>query len=71
MKENKLFKHGEGNDIQVSRVIVHETRTGYAEAKASDPIFLIKEDKLSEMFFSEKIIEEWKNREDVLKILQI
>lgn len=64
--KNTAFKNGEG-DVVVSSVRVHETQTGYAEAFVSD-MDMIELD-LSKVVFSEQVIDEWDEKEELLEIL--
>jgi 6-pyruvoyltetrahydropterin/6-carboxytetrahydropterin synthase len=64
--KNTSFSNGEG-DVKVSSVRVHETKTGYAEAFVSD-MDLIELD-IKKVVFSDEIISEWKNKDELLKIL--
>jgi len=64
--KNTKFSNGEGN-VQVSSVRVHETKTGYAEAFVSD-MDLIELD-IKKVIFSDEVISEWKNKDELLKIL--
>jgi 6-pyruvoyltetrahydropterin/6-carboxytetrahydropterin synthase len=66
--KNTRFSNGEG-DVQVSSVRVHETETGYAEAFVSD-MDLIELD-IKKVVFSDEIVNEWKNKNELLKILAI
>lgn len=65
LKNTKLL-NGEG-DVYVSSVRVHETKTGYAEAFVSDMDII--EFDLEKIVFSKQIIEEWQDKEELLKIL--
>ena len=67
-KTNNLT-NGEGPDIVVSRVIVHETKTGKAEYNIDD--FKLEKNKIdiSQTKFSEQIQNEWKFPEIVKEIL--
>jgi len=62
------FNNGEGN-IKVSSVRVHETKTGYAEAFREDMEMI--EFDLNKVIFSKGIIEEWQDKEELLKILSM
>ena len=64
--KNTKFSNGEG-DIKVSSVRVHETKTGYAEAFRDD-MDLIELD-IKKVVFSDEIINEWKNKDELIKIL--
>ena len=66
--KNTTFSNGEGN-VQVTSVRVHETKTGYAEAFRED-MDLIKLD-IKKVVFSNEIIKEWKNKNELLKILSM
>ena len=66
--KNTTFSNGEG-DVQVSSVRVHETQTGYAEAFRDD-MKLIELD-IQKVVFSDQVINEWKNKDELLKILNI
>lgn len=66
--KNTIFLNGEG-DVSVSSVRVHETDTGYAEAFVSD-MDMIDFD-LQKVVFSNQVIDEWNNKEELLKILNI
>jgi len=66
--KNTIFSNGEGN-IQVTSVRVHETKTGYAEAFRED-MDLIELD-IRKVVFSDEVINEWKNKDELLKILSI
>ena len=66
--KNIRFTNGEG-DVKVSSVRVHETKTGYAEAFRDD-MDLIELD-IKKVVFSDEIISEWKNKDELLKILSI
>ncbi len=66
--KNTTFSNGEG-DVKVSSVRVHETKTGYAEAFRDD-MDLIELD-IKKVVFSDEIISEWKNKDELLKILSI
>lgn len=63
---NTSFTNGEGI-IKVTSVRVHETKTGYAEAFRED-MSLIELD-IKKVVFSDEIINEWKNKDELLKIL--
>lgn len=64
--KNTAFLNGEG-DVKVSSVRVHETETGYAEAFRDD-LDMIGLD-LSEVIFSDEVINEWEDKEELLEIL--
>jgi len=66
--KNTIFLNDEG-DVQVTSVRVHETKTGYAEAFRSD-MDMIELD-LNKVVFSAGIIDEWKDKNELLKILSI
>ena len=66
--KNTTFSNGEGN-VQVTSVRVHETKTGYAEAFRED-MDLIKLD-IKKVVFSNENIKEWKNKNELLKILSM
>jgi len=66
--KNTTFKNGEGN-IKVSSVRVHETETGYAEAFRDD-MDLIPLD-IKNVIFSDQVIDEWKDKDELIKILSI
>lgn len=66
--KNTTFSNGEG-DVKVSSVRVHETKTGYAEAFRDD-MDLIELD-IKKVVFSDEIINEWKNKDELLQILSI
>lgn len=57
--ENTEFNNGE-EDVKVHSVVVHETRTGYAEAFSSD----VPWGKLfvSDFIFSKEVMKDWKNQ---------
>lgn len=63
---NTTFSNGEGN-IQVTSVRVHETKTGYAEAFRND--MNIIELDIKKVIFSDEIINEWEDKEELIKIL--
>ncbi len=60
------FSNGEG-DISVSSVRVHETKTSYAEAFRAD-MSLIELD-LKQVIFSNEVINEWEEKDELLNIL--
>jgi len=60
------FSNGEG-DVLVSSVRVHETKTGYAEAFRED-MDLIELD-IKKVIFSNEVINEWKDKNELLEIL--
>ncbi|WP_424687476.1 6-pyruvoyl trahydropterin synthase family protein [Halarcobacter ebronensis] len=64
--KNTVFENAEG-DVKVSSVRVHETQTGYAEAFLDD-IDIIELD-LKKVKFSKQIINEWKEKEELKRIL--
>ncbi len=64
--KNTKLSNGEG-EVKVSSVRVHETKTGYAEAFQSD-LEMIEFD-IDKIVFSNQVIEEWKDKEKLLKIL--
>lgn len=64
--KNTVLENAEG-DVKVSSVRVHETQTGYAEAFLDD-INIIELD-LKKVKFSKQIINEWKEKEELKKIL--
>ena len=64
--KNTNFYNEEGN-VQISSVRVHETKTGYAEAFRSDMDMI--EFDLKKVVFSEQVINEWKEKEELLEIL--
>jgi len=66
--KNATFQNGEG-DVKVSSVRVHETQTGYAEAFRKD-MKLIKFD-IKKVLFSKQVINEWQDKNELLKILSI
>lgn len=66
--KNMTFSNAEG-DVRVSSVRVHETQTGYAEAFRDD-IDLIELD-IRKVIFSNEVINEWKDKDELLKILAI
>ena len=65
---NMNFSNGEG-EVQVSSVRVHETQTGYAEAFRDD-MNMIELD-LNKVVFSDEIVNEWKDKNELLKILSL
>jgi 6-pyruvoyltetrahydropterin/6-carboxytetrahydropterin synthase len=64
--KNITLSNGEG-DVQVSSVRVHETKTGYAESFRDD-MDMIELD-LNDVIFSQSIIDEWKEKDELIKIL--
>jgi 6-pyruvoyltetrahydropterin/6-carboxytetrahydropterin synthase len=64
--KNTTFHNGEG-DVEVSSVRVHETETGYAESFRSD-MDMIELD-IKQITFSDGVINEWQDSEDLKKIL--
>ena len=56
--QNTNKVNGEGN-IKVNSVIVHETRTGYAQSFRSD-LHLLADYSLNDIWFSDGVKEEWK-----------
>ena len=62
------FKNAEG-DVEVSSVRVHETQTGYAEAFRSD--MQMMEFDLTKVSFSDGVMNEWNEKEELKKILSI
>ena len=58
--------NGEG-EVLVSSVRVHETQTGYAEAFIED--MEIIELDLKKVVFSDQVINEWKNKDELKEIL--
>lgn len=66
--KNTTLSNGEG-DVKVSSVRVHETQTGYAEAFRSD-IDMIELD-LNKVVFSQQVMNEWEEKEELQKILSL
>lgn len=66
--KNTKFTNGEG-DVKVSSVRVHETKTGYAEAFMADMDSI--ELDIKKVVFSDEIISEWENKDELLKILSM
>ncbi len=64
---NTKLTNGEGK-VKVSSVRVHETKTGYAEAFVRD--LKMMEFDISKLIFSKQVIEEWEDKEELLKILE-
>lgn len=64
--KHTTFSNGEG-DILVTSVRVHETKTGYAEAFRED-MELIELD-IKKVVFSKEVINEWKEKDELIKIL--
>ncbi|WP_121626677.1 6-pyruvoyl trahydropterin synthase family protein [Poseidonibacter antarcticus] len=64
--KHTVFSNGEG-EVLVSSVRVHETKTGYAEAFRED-INLIELD-IKKVIFSNEVINEWKDKNELLEIL--
>ena len=64
--KHTTFSNGEG-DVLVSSVRVHETKTGYAEAFRED-MDLIELD-IKKVIFSNEVINEWKDKNELLEIL--
>ncbi|WP_321468516.1 6-carboxytetrahydropterin synthase [Halarcobacter sp.] len=64
---NMNLTNGEG-DVKISSVRVHETKTGYAEAFRSDLDTM--EFDINKIVFSNQVINEWKDKEELLEILQ-
>ena len=64
--KHTTFSNGEG-DVQVSSVRVHETETGYAEAFRED-MDIIELD-IHKIIFSDAVINEWNNKDELIKIL--
>jgi 6-pyruvoyltetrahydropterin/6-carboxytetrahydropterin synthase len=66
--KNTSFANGEG-DVNVSSVRVHETKTGYAEAFRDDMDSI--ELDIKKVVFSDEVVNEWKNKNELLKILSM
>lgn len=66
--KNTRFSNGEG-DVKVSSVRVHETKTGYAEAFRDDMDSI--ELDIKKVVFSDEVVNEWKNKNELLKILSM
>ncbi|QKF66198.1 6-carboxy-5,6,7,8-tetrahydropterin synthase [Arcobacter venerupis] len=66
--KNTSFFNGEG-DVKVSSVRVHETKTGYAEAFRDDMDSI--ELDIKKVVFSDEVVNEWKNKNELLKILSM
>lgn len=64
--KNTTFSNAEG-DVLVTSVRVHETKTGYAEAFRED-MELIELD-IKKVVFSKEVINEWKEKDELIKIL--
>jgi len=64
--KNTIFSNGEGT-VQVSSVRVHETQTGYAQAYPEDMNMM--EFDLSRVVFSQGVINEWEEKDELLKLL--
>ena len=64
--KNTTLNNAEG-EVKVSSVRVHETQTGYAEAFIED--MEIIELDLKKIVFSDQVINEWKNKDELKEIL--
>lgn len=57
LQNKNLFENGEVPPIRCSRVIVHETTTGYAEYRPEGDNFPMT--RITDITFSEQIMKEW------------
>lgn len=65
---NMQLKNAEGK-VELTSVRVHETKTGYAQAFRTD-LDMIEFD-LSKIIFSDGVMEEWNDKEELKKILSL